>query len=113
MQGDFGRIVIYSKSKDDIPVVPQSATLENQEGRYVYVLDEEDIPRMTYIKTAGQTEDGMWIVSSGVKAGYRIVTSGLQKVIPGRAVRIVEKNPESAPVTETKKKNLFDKLIKK
>ena len=113
LQGDFGRIVIYSKSKDDIPVVPQSATLENQEGRYVYVLDEEDIPRMTYIKTAGQTEDGMWIVSSGVKAGDRIVTSGLQKVIPGRAVRIVEKNPESAPTTETKKKNLFDKLIKK
>ena len=30
-----------------------------------------------------------------------------------RAVRIVEKNPESAPTTETKKKNLFDKLIKK
>ena len=50
---------------------------------------------------------------SSLKAGDRIVTSGLQKVIPGRAVRIVEKNTESAPTTETKKKNLFDKLIKK
>lgn len=41
IQGDFGRVIIYSKSKDDMPVVPQSATMENQEGRYLFVLDEK------------------------------------------------------------------------
>ena len=42
IQGDFGRIIIYSKQKDNVPAVPQVATMENQEGRYVYVLDEEN-----------------------------------------------------------------------
>jgi len=108
IQGDFGRIIIYSKLKDDIPVVPQTSTLENQEGRFVYVLDSDNIPRMTYIKTNGQTVNGEWIVASGIKEGDRIITSGLQKVIPGKPVRIVDKVMlDNAPV---KKENLFTKI---
>lgn len=109
LQGDFGRVIIYSKSKDDLPVVPQSATLENQEGLYVYVLDEKDLPKMVYIKTMGQTEDNMWIVSEGIKAGDRILTNGMQKVIPGKPVRIVDSMPQQkAP---QKKQNIFEKLL--
>ena len=81
IQGDFGRVIIYSKSKDNMPVVPQSATMENQEGLYVYVLDKDNLPQMVYIKTMGQTDDNMWIVSDGIKAGDRIITNGMQKVI--------------------------------
>lgn len=109
LQGDFGRVIIYSKSKDDLPVVPQSATLENQEGLYVYVLDEKNLPKMVYIKTMGQTEDNMWIVSEGIKAGDRILTNGMQKVIPGKPVRIVDSMPQQkAP---QKKQNIFKKLL--
>jgi membrane fusion protein (multidrug efflux system) len=90
IQGDFGRVIIYSNSKDALPVVPQSAAMENQEGRFVYILDEDDLPRMVYITTMGQTEDNQWIVSSGLKAGDRLVTSGLQKVTPGSPVNIVK-----------------------
>ena len=110
IQGDFGRVIIYSKSKDNVPVVPQTATMENQEGRFVYILDEDNLPRMSYIKTSGE-KNGKWIISSGVSAGDRIVTSGLQKVIPGSPVRIVQ-----APVQEkvqTKKAGLFTKIKNK
>ena len=110
IQGDFGRVIIYSKSKDNVPVVPQTATMENQEGRFVYILDEDNLPRMSYIKTSGE-KNGKWIISSGVNAGDRIVTSGLQKVIPGSPVRIVQ-----APVQEkvqTKKVGLFTKIKNK
>ena len=110
IQGDFGRVIIYSKSKDNVPVVPQTATMENQEGRFVYILDEDNLPRMSYIKTSGE-KNGKWIISSGVNAGDRIVTSGLQKVIPGSPVRIVQ-----APVQEkvqAKKAGLFTKIKNK
>lgn len=110
IQGDFGRVIIYSKSKDNVPVVPQTATMENQEGRFVYILDEDNLPRMSYIKTSGE-KNGKWIISSGVNAGDRIVTSGLQKVIPGNPVRIVQ-----APVQEKvqpKKAGLFTKIKNK
>ena len=107
IQGDFGKIIIYSRSKDNVPVVPQTATMENQEGRYLYILNEENLPRISYIKTNGQTENGEWIVSSGVKEGDRIITSGLQKVIPGKPVRIIDPNIQQvAP----KKDSLWDKI---
>ena len=108
IQGDFGRIIIYSRSKDNMPAVPQVATMENQEGRYVYVLDENDLPRMAYIKTSGQTDDGKWIVVSGVKQGDRIITSGLQKVIPGKPVRIVD--PSAIELGTPKKEGLLDRI---
>ena len=111
IHGDFGKIIIYSKEKDSTPVIPQTATLENQEGRYVFILDENNLPKMSYIKTMGQTDDDKWIIQSGVKAGDRILTSGLQKVVPGNPVRIVQ-----APVKESqpqKKEGLFSKIFNK
>ena len=94
-----------------MPVVPQSATLENQEGLYVYVLDEQNLPKMVYIKTMGQTDDNMWIVSEGVKKGDKILTSGMQKVIPGKPVKIVLSMPQDkAP---QKKQSLFSKILGK
>lgn len=111
IQGDFGKIIIYSRLKDDVPVVPQSSTMENQEGRFVYVLDDQDLPRMVYIKTGGQTADGKWIVSDGLKLGDRIVTSGLQKVMPGRPIKII--NAEQ-PVSVKKENNsLFSRILNK
>ena len=35
-----------------MPIVPQAATMENQEGLYVYVMDKENNPKLTYIKTS-------------------------------------------------------------
>ena len=107
IQGDFGKIIIYSRSKDNVPVVPQTATMENQEGRYLYILDENNLPRISYIKTNGQTENGEWIVSSGVNNGDKIITSGLQKVIPGKPVRIID--PNAQPVAP-KKVSIWDKV---
>ncbi len=108
IQGDFGRIIIYSRSKDNVPAVPQTATMENQEGRFVFVLDEKELPRMTYIKTSGQTDDGKWIVSSGLKEGDRIITSGLQKVVPGKPVRIVDSTQMEQP--QEKNESLIEKI---
>lgn len=111
IQGDFGRVIIYSKSKDNMPVVPQSATMENQEGLYVYVLDKDNLPQMVYIKTMGQTDDNMWIVSDGIKTGDRIITNGMQKVIQGKPVKIVQSLADDS--NATKKVKVFTKLINK
>ena len=110
IQGDFGRVILYSKLKDSVPVVPQIATMENQEGRYVYILDKDNKPKMSYIKTMGEI-DGKWIVTSGVQKGDRIITGGLQKVIPGNPVRIVAsvEQTKEAP----KKESLVNKIGKK
>ena len=111
IQGDFGRVIIYSKSKDNMPVVPQSATMENQEGMYLYILDKDNLPQMVYIKTMGQTDDNMWIVSEGVKPGDRILTGGMQKVIQGKPVRVVQTLAETPQ--KVKKPNIFVRIFNK
>ena len=111
IQGDYGKIIIYSRLKDKVPVVPQSATQENQEGRFVYILDEKDLPRMVYIKTGGQTSDGKWIITQGVKDGDRLIISGLQSVISGKPVRIITDDNSQAP--QIKKEGLLSKMFKK
>lgn len=110
IQGDFGRIIVYSNNKDEMPIVPQSATMENQEGMYIYVLDKDNLPRISYIKTMG-TYNNNWIVSEGVNVGDKIITTGLQKVIPGSKIRIVETALDNAK--ETKKTNIFARFFNK
>jgi len=103
-------LILFSKSKDDVPVIPQSSTQENQEGMYVYVLDTQNLPRLAYIKTIGQTDDGMWLISEGIKAGDKIVTSGFQKITPGKPVKIVQNAIDNSNV---KKESFFSKIFHK
>ena len=86
--GDFVNVKLYSNNKVKVPVVKMVAVQENQAGKFVYKLDENNIPKLVYIKTSGQTGD-CWIVSEGVVKGDRIVTDGIQKVIPGQPITIV------------------------
>ena len=67
---------------------------------------------MVYIKTMGQTSDGMWLVSEGVQMGDKLVTSGLQKIVPGKPVRIIESDT-SKQTKEEKRPNILTRLINK
>ena len=88
IHGDFVNVKLYSNNKVKVPVVHVTAVQENQAGKYVYKLDEKNLPQLTYIKTGGQTGD-YWIVTEGVRVGDKIVSDGIQKVRPGQAVTIV------------------------
>ena len=73
-----------------MPVVPQTAVLENPQGKFVYTLDKNNLPAITPITVSGQDKYN-WIVESGLKIGDNIVVDGLQKIIPGKPVKIVDK----------------------
>lgn len=112
LQGDFGRVKIYSNLKDEMPIVPQTATMENQEGLYVYVINEENKPKLTYIKTMGQIGTN-WVVYDGVKIGDTIITTGMQKVIPGSPVKVVQQAVQENNKTVEAKQSLISKVISK
>ena len=90
LHGEFVTVKLYSNKPVKTPIVPQIAVQENQEGKFVYILDENDLPVLTYIKVNGQQGDN-WIVTKGVKAGDRLITDGIQKVVPAKPVKIVSK----------------------
>ncbi len=110
ISGDFGRIIIYSNKMAKVPTIPSKAIQENQEGKYVYVLDEKGLPKLVHIKTQGQDGDNT-LVSEGLEIGQQVLTTGIQKVIPGTPVRIVQEEVvEEAPVV---KQNIFQKIFNK
>ncbi len=90
LHGEFVNIKLYSNKKVRVPVVPIVAVQENQEGKYVYKLDKDNLPQLTYIKVQAQQGD-KWIIKEGVNKGDVIITDGIMKVIPGNPVNIVSK----------------------
>lgn len=88
IQGEFLTVKLFANKPSNVPVVPQTAVQENQAGKYVFLIDDNELPQLTYIKTKGQ-DGAFWIVEEGLKKGDKIVTDGLQKVTPGRPVTII------------------------
>lgn len=87
VQGQFARVSICVFGGEDAikPLVPQMAVLEDMQGRYVYVVDKNNIALKRYLKL-GQRDGVLWAVEKGLKAGERVIVNGLQRVVEGKAV---------------------------
>ncbi|MDF1630110.1 MAG: efflux RND transporter periplasmic adaptor subunit [Alcanivoracaceae bacterium] len=68
--GMFARVEVVTGSREII-LIPPSALLRNQELVAVYVLDEQDRPRLIQVRIGRQLEDGVEILS-GLRPGTRI-----------------------------------------
>lgn len=90
LHGEFVTVKVYANNKVNVPVVPIVAVQENQEGKYVYKLDDKNIPQLTYIKVQGQSGE-TWIVKDGLKSGDKVIVDGILKVVPGAPVNIVKR----------------------
>ncbi|MDZ7696158.1 MAG: efflux RND transporter periplasmic adaptor subunit [Deltaproteobacteria bacterium] len=88
LPGQYVTVLVRCKEGRRLPVVPQSAVQVDQDGRYVFVVDEQDQAQIRRIET-GKAAGPNWVVHSGLKAGERIVTQGVQKVTPGQRVQTV------------------------
>ncbi len=87
LPGLFVNLVIESVKKEQMAYVPQSAVQENQQGKFVLVVDESNKVAQRIVDL-GRRVNAMWVVNSGLKPGESVIIEGLQKVRPG-----VEVNP--------------------
>ncbi|MBP3847911.1 efflux RND transporter periplasmic adaptor subunit [bacterium] len=88
IHGEFVKVRIYANKPIIKPIVPIVAVMSSQESKYVYKLDKNNIPQMSYIQIGAPYDSKHWIVKSGLKVGDRIVTDGVLKVIPQKPVEI-------------------------
>ncbi len=108
LHGEFVNVKVYANNPTLVPVVPIVAVQENQEGKYVYVLDEQGLPKLTYIKVQGQAGDN-WIVKEGLKPGDKVIVDGILKVTPGSPVKIISQKEMDKIKAKDAKKNSKDK----
>lgn len=108
INGEYVKVIVYSNAPETVPVVPQTAVLENPQGKYVYTLDSKGLPQITQIKIAGQYKDN-WIVAEGLKKGDKIISNGIQKVIPDKPVKVVDKATMAKMTDDNNKKDKTNK----
>lgn len=87
VQGQFTRLSIrvFGGKEAVRPLVPQSAVLEDMQGRYVYVVGEDKLAKKRYLEL-GQREGELWAVDKGLKAGETVIINGLQRVMANKPV---------------------------
>ena len=90
LPGLYTTLMVDSTRKENMPLIPQASVQENQQGRFVLVVNQENKVETRIIKT-GRRIGPMWVVTSGLNAGEKVIVTGLQKVRPGVTVNPVLK----------------------
>ncbi|MEL7046331.1 MAG: efflux RND transporter periplasmic adaptor subunit [Pseudomonadota bacterium] len=98
LSGQFMRVFVQRGFKEERLLIPQSAVMEDMQGRYVYTIDPKDIVGRRNV-SLGQREGVDWVVESGLDQGNRVIVNGVQKVRPGMAVAATEAT--ATPYTES------------
>jgi membrane fusion protein (multidrug efflux system) len=97
LPGMFARGRVVQAIRENVVTVPQRAVTRQQGGMgSVMVVDDHNVAQARLIQTDNAVGD-KWVVTSGLKAGEKVIIEGLLKARPGLPVV-----PEPfAPKTET------------
>ncbi|GIU18111.1 efflux RND transporter periplasmic adaptor subunit [Shewanella sp. MBTL60-007] len=100
LPGLFVTLIVESPITENALLIPQAAVQEDQQGRFVMVLNDQDEVQKRVVEL-GERFGVEWRVLSGLEDGDRIVVEGLQKIRPGIKVNPVEQ--EVVPFKEDEK----------
>ena len=91
LPGYFTRVRVPLGRDIDAMLVPDVAIGTDQLGRYVLVVNDQNVVeqrRITVSDVVGENR----VVESGLKSGEKVVVNGIQRAVPGQKV-----TPEAAP----------------
>ncbi|WP_312841702.1 MULTISPECIES: efflux RND transporter periplasmic adaptor subunit [Sinorhizobium] len=100
LPGMYVRVQIQQGLEKDAITVPQQAVQRNNAGQsQVYIVSADNKVEFRNI-TLGRTVGDRWQVTSGLKAGEKVIVEGFQKVGPGAPVQPSNWDPNAKPATE-------------
>lgn len=85
IDGQLVRVILEAGSPDEKVVVPQAALIADQEGVYVFVV-ENGKAAVRRLKIGGEVGADV-AVEDGLKGGEQVIVEGLQALRPGTPVR--------------------------
>lgn len=98
--GSTGQVIIPEITEEAI-VIPQKASFELQNLRYVYTLNDSCKAVTTPITVLSVNDGKNFVVTSGLKPGDRVVTEGVGTIVKdGVVVTPVTPATEAAPAAE-------------
>ncbi len=95
--------VVFPNPLHDVIMIPQSATTEIQDKRFVFVLQADNTLKNTEIKVFTLDDGKYFYVTEGLKKGDKIAIEGVQSLKDGQAV---------TPITPADKEAEYQKALK-
>lgn len=95
--------VVFPYTMEGIMLVPQSATQEIQDKKFVYVLQADNTLKHTEIQISNLNDGKNYIVTGGLKAGDKIVVEGVQTLKNGQKI---------TPITTAEKEAKYQQALK-
>ena len=82
---EFVTVLLESVKPKQVIAVPRAAILADQQGSYVYVVDDQNIARQRRVRLGQVTPETAGIVD-GLKEGEQVVVEGVQRARPNAPV---------------------------
>ena len=96
LPGLFVRVRVPVQDIPDALLVEDTAVGAAQQGKYVLVVNKDNVVEQKVV-TAGQQVGQYRVIESGLAAGDRVVIGGIQRATPGSKVDPVEAPPLAPP----------------
>jgi membrane fusion protein (multidrug efflux system) len=97
--GQFMRVAVQGDAPEEKVVVPQAALLADQEGLYVFVVQDGKAV-VKRVKTGPEVGTGI-AIEQGLSGGEMVVVTGLQSLRPGAPV-VASPVPAASPLSPAK-----------
>jgi membrane fusion protein (multidrug efflux system) len=83
--GEFVTVLLQGVQPIEVLAIPRAAVLSDQQGDYIYVVDNQNKAQIRRIQQ-GQSTPSIAVITNGLKEGELVISEGLQRVRPGEAV---------------------------
>jgi RND family efflux transporter MFP subunit len=90
LPGLFVRVRVPLQRDVESTLVPDRALGNNQQGRYVLVVNKDNVVEQRPVETGDVVDGGLRIIKGGLKPDDRVVVRGIQRAIPGTVVKPVD-----------------------
>lgn len=88
--------IIFPYQMDDVILIPQSATQEIQDKKFVFVVDQDNKVATTVIETSPLNDGQNYVVTEGLKLGDKIVIEGVQQLRNGQEIKPITREQQKA-----------------
>jgi RND family efflux transporter MFP subunit len=85
LPGYFVRVRIPVERPADALLIPDAALGSDQGGRYVLLVNKDNVVEHRNVKT-GPVIDGLRVIDDGLMPSDRVVTAGVLRAVPGQQV---------------------------
>jgi membrane fusion protein (multidrug efflux system) len=86
LPGEYVTIKAVVDRIEDAVVVPETSVMEQEGGPVVYIVDKDGKVAIQKV-IAGQTYEGVRVITSGLAEGVPVIVQGLQLIRPGMQVK--------------------------